>query len=142
MPFKPGQSGNPDGRPKGVRSRSAVVREYLEPKKPELIRNAIQMALNGDSSMSQFLMKHFLPALPKDNVLDIQVKLEGSLIEQADYITNLLEEKEISPIECQILLTSIEKKASIKEKVEMKKEIDELKCELKEVKNLLINQVK
>jgi len=28
--FKPGQSGNPNGRPKGVRNRSTVLREFLE----------------------------------------------------------------------------------------------------------------
>lgn len=28
-PFKPGESGNPDGRPKGSRNRSTIVREML-----------------------------------------------------------------------------------------------------------------
>ena len=29
-PFKKGESGNPNGRPKGTRSRSTIVREWLE----------------------------------------------------------------------------------------------------------------
>lgn len=28
--FKPGQSGNPNGRPKGTRNRSTIVREAIE----------------------------------------------------------------------------------------------------------------
>lgn len=29
-PFKPGQSGNPAGRPKGSRNRSTIIRKWLE----------------------------------------------------------------------------------------------------------------
>ena len=30
IPFKPGQSGNPKGRPKGAKSRSTVIKRWLE----------------------------------------------------------------------------------------------------------------
>ena len=33
--FKPGESGNPNGRPKGARNRSTLVREWLEVKQKE-----------------------------------------------------------------------------------------------------------
>lgn len=33
--FKPGESGNPNGRPKGSRNRSTLVREWLEVKQKE-----------------------------------------------------------------------------------------------------------
>jgi hypothetical protein len=37
--FQPGESGNPNGRPKGARNRSTLVREWLEVKMKE--RNPI-----------------------------------------------------------------------------------------------------
>jgi hypothetical protein len=37
--FQPGESGNPNGRPKGARNRSTLVREWLEVKQKE--RNPI-----------------------------------------------------------------------------------------------------
>jgi hypothetical protein len=37
--FQPGESGNPNGRPKGARNRSTLVREWLEVKTKE--RNPI-----------------------------------------------------------------------------------------------------
>ena len=33
--FQPGESGNPNGRPKGARNRSTLVREWLEVKQKE-----------------------------------------------------------------------------------------------------------
>ena len=37
--FEPGQSGNPNGRPKGVRNRATIVRQWLEVK--ESVKNPI-----------------------------------------------------------------------------------------------------
>ena len=38
-PWKKGQSGNPNGRPKGVKNRSTIARKWLEAK--EMFRNPI-----------------------------------------------------------------------------------------------------
>jgi len=37
--FKPGESGNPNGRPKGVRNRSTIAKEWLEVQ--QSVRNPI-----------------------------------------------------------------------------------------------------
>ena len=36
IPFKPGQSGNPNGRPKGKRNRSTILKELLDMNDQEL----------------------------------------------------------------------------------------------------------
>jgi hypothetical protein len=48
-PFKPGQSGNPAGKPKGARHRTTVaVEALLDGEAERLTRKAIEMALDGD----------------------------------------------------------------------------------------------
>jgi hypothetical protein len=48
-PFRPGQSGNPDGRPKGSRNKATLAMEALLDGEAEAItRKAIEKALEGD----------------------------------------------------------------------------------------------
>ena len=47
--FKPGRSGNPNGRPQGSRNRSALVAEQLLDEEAEkLIRKLVEVASEGD----------------------------------------------------------------------------------------------
>jgi hypothetical protein len=47
--FRPGQSGNPAGRPKGARNRTTLAAEaILEGEAEALTRKAIELALAGD----------------------------------------------------------------------------------------------
>jgi hypothetical protein len=48
-PREPGRSGNPAGRPKGVRHHITVLAEHLlEGEAEGLVRKAIELALGGD----------------------------------------------------------------------------------------------
>jgi Family of unknown function (DUF5681) len=50
-PFKPGQSGNPAGKPKGARNRSTIAAEtLLEGEAKALTRKAIELGLAGDTT--------------------------------------------------------------------------------------------
>jgi hypothetical protein len=63
MPFKPGQSGNPDGRPKGARNRATVAAERLLDGEAEaLSRKAIELALKGDVAALRLCLDRILPA--------------------------------------------------------------------------------
>jgi hypothetical protein len=51
MTFKPGQSGNPEGRPKGARNRATLAAErLLDGEADTLTRKAIQLAQQGDTT--------------------------------------------------------------------------------------------
>jgi DNA transposition AAA+ family ATPase len=51
MTFKPGQSGNPEGRPKGARNRATVAAErLLDGEADTLTRKAIELAKKGDTT--------------------------------------------------------------------------------------------
>lgn len=54
--FKPGQSGNPGGRPKAA----TLAMEALEDKTGELMKKAIELALDGDRMLLMFLLPYKL----------------------------------------------------------------------------------
>jgi hypothetical protein len=61
-PFKAGESGNPNGRPKGARNRATVAAEtLLDGEADALTRKAIELALGGDSAALKLCMERILP---------------------------------------------------------------------------------
>jgi hypothetical protein len=64
MPFQPGQSGNPAGRPPGSRNKSTVVVEkLLDDSAGELTTAAITQATGGDSAVLRACMDRVAPRL-------------------------------------------------------------------------------
>jgi hypothetical protein len=56
-PFEPGQSGNPNGRPKGARNRvSQEVEALILGQAEALAAKALDMALKGDAGMLRALL--------------------------------------------------------------------------------------
>lgn len=61
--FKPGESGNPAGRPKGSKNRMKLLAEQLIGNKAKLIvKKVIDMALNGNEACLKMCMDRILPA--------------------------------------------------------------------------------
>lgn len=64
-----GQSGNPNGRPKGSRNKITLMkvalegdlRERLRPQAHDVLQKAIDMALGGDTSMIKLLVDKMIP---------------------------------------------------------------------------------
>src|SRR5688500_2289463 len=60
--WKPGQSGNPAGRPKGSKNRGSILsQEIFDEKAAQLVVKAIEEALAGDRSL---LRAAFVRAIP------------------------------------------------------------------------------
>lgn len=55
--WKPGQSGNPAGRPAGAEK----VRQLLEPKRAALVKKAIELAMGGDAVVMRALLDRLAP---------------------------------------------------------------------------------
>jgi hypothetical protein len=61
-PFEPGQSGNPNGRPKGSRNKAAVLaEELLDGEAEALLRKLIEKALAGDSGALRLCLDRMVP---------------------------------------------------------------------------------
>lgn len=61
MPYAPGESGNPAGRPRGARGRAAVLRESIDAEIPEIIQSLIRQAKDGDVAACRLLLERCLP---------------------------------------------------------------------------------
>lgn len=62
MPFNPGQSGNPAGKPKGTRNRTTLaVEALLEGEAEALSRKAIELALAGDTVALRLCLDRIAP---------------------------------------------------------------------------------
>jgi hypothetical protein len=61
-PFLPGQSGNPNGRPKGSRNRTTLAMEALiEERCEDIAKKAIETSLDGDASILRTLVQRLVP---------------------------------------------------------------------------------
>ena len=62
MPFQPGQSGNPAGRPPGARNkRTILIEQLLDENAENLLKRAIQLANDGDRVQLRDLVRCIVP---------------------------------------------------------------------------------
>ena len=61
--FRPGQSGNPNGKPKGARHRVTRIAEALiEGEAEEIVRKAVELAKAGDGPVLRAVLERIAPA--------------------------------------------------------------------------------
>jgi hypothetical protein len=120
--FKPGQSGNPSGRPHGSRNKATLALEALLDGEGEAItRKAIEKALEGDTAALRLCLERIYPprksrpialALPKIETPDDISKAQGTVIgamavgditpEEANVVVGVLEAKRRSIETCEL----------------------------------------
>jgi Family of unknown function (DUF5681) len=79
--WKKGQSGNPKGKPVGVHSyHTTQVRELLASRLPQLVEQAITMALGGDSAALKLCLERLAPPMkPRDDPVQLDAFQDDSL---------------------------------------------------------------
>ena len=77
-PFEPGQSGNPNGRPKGARNQvTRVVEALIDGQGEALGAKAVEKALEGDSPMLRALLSTLVP--PRERTVEFELpKIESA----------------------------------------------------------------
>lgn len=108
MTFKLGQSGNPNGRPKGSRDKKAIIFEKITMEKgTELLKKGLEMALNGDAIMLKYFLNRMLPVKPKGVKVDLDFKNKKGYKEQCDLLNAALSDKDIDVDTYALLSNSI-----------------------------------
>ena len=105
-PFTKGQSGNPAGKPKGVRNRSTLAAEaLLDGEAEQLTRKVIELALAGDTIALKLCLERILPPRKDRTVMFSLPGLKNA--DRASSITAILQavsQGRITPSEAEMVV--------------------------------------
>ena len=88
--FKPGRSGNPDGRPKGARNATTLALEaLLDGQAQTLTQKAIDLALTGDIPALRLCLDRILPPR-KDRPVSFTLPTINSAQDAAAVVSSVL----------------------------------------------------
>lgn len=112
--FIKGKSGNPLGRPRGIRNKATLLAERLvEKEAEEICREAIELAKKGNIQAIKLVLDRILP--PKKEALifiDLPIIKAGSdILEAVNRVTEAVCHGKISPSEGEILTRIIDRQA-------------------------------
>lgn len=131
MPFQPGHSGNPQGRPPGITDKRSKYRELFNARAPELINKAIDMALSGNALALKLCIERIAPKAT-DNHLEINLPAEQ--LDNPTYLLesgiNLLQEifsGKVSTEQGKRISSILENQRKLTETVELKVILEQLK---------------
>jgi hypothetical protein len=98
MAFKPGQSGNPAGRPKGAKGKKTLLRAELEKDGSELARVIKEQALEGDMTAASLWLSRLEPPLrPSAQRVQFQLDPDAPIANQAKAVVLAMSRGEIDP---------------------------------------------
>jgi hypothetical protein len=77
--FKPGQSGNPAGRPRGARNKASMLAQKLMENQTEaVVQTVIDAALTGDMQACKLIVERLLPPA-KERAIQADLKLPATI---------------------------------------------------------------
>ena len=127
--FKPGQSGNPSGRPKGARHRTTVAIEaLLEGEGEALTRKAIELAKAGDMQALRLCMDRLAPPRKDSPVaFDLpEMKTVSDAVFAMGALVKAVAEGDLTPTEAAELTRMVQAFAKIIETAEFEERIKKL----------------
>jgi len=129
MPFKSGESGNPLGRPIGVRDRRTALRELLSPHAPELVQKAVNLALEGDTAALRMCLDRCIAPL-RSTTQNIALNFEGELHERGEATLQAIYAGDIDPLTGSALIGALADQARLKEQTELEARLSHLENKL------------
>ena len=109
--FRPGESGNPKGRPQGSRNKATILaQEMLDGEVKTLVRKCIDLALAGDQTAMRLCLERLLPPR-KDSPVKLKLpKMDGpkAAVSALSALLDAVGQGELSPGEAQAVAGLLE----------------------------------
>lgn len=123
--WKPGQSGNPKGRPPGT-GEVAKLRAAIAASVPAILQSLTDAAIAGDVQAAKVLLERVLPALkPAEQAQAVRIP-EGSLTDKGRAVLDAVAAGELAPGQGAALLTAMGTLARVVEVDELTERIKRL----------------
>lgn len=121
-PFKPGQSGNPAGKPPGVKNRATVLAQALFDGEAEtLTRKIIELAKEGDLQALKVCIDRLCPPMKAQSApIQVEIPVTDSMSSIANSFIKAAAEGRLAPDVAAQLVSAVAAMAHVME-------IDELK---------------
>ena len=136
MKFKPGQSGNPAGKPKGAKDRRTELRALLVPHAHELIDKVVALAKSGDTTALRILIDRLIPPIKARDELVSIGSLDGSVVNQGMTVLEALAAGAITPEQAATMMSVVATHARLIEVNELERRIESLEQAIKLEKKL------
>ncbi len=128
--FKPGQSGNPAGRPKGSKDRRTDLRKQLGEHSQAVIDKVVSACLDdGDMMACRTIVDRIVsPLRPKTEPVAFELDKDAPLTQQAAQVLGAVSEGVIDPTTGKALIDGIAGLARVTEIDELSKRLDALEA--------------
>ena len=124
--FKPGQSGNPNGKPKGTKDKRTELRELLQPHAEGLVNKVVEKALEGDTTALRLCLDRLIPPYRAGNISVVLNDIEGTLTEKGEKIIGAMGSGEITPSDASSMLQALAAQCRVQELDELERRIRKL----------------
>ena len=132
--FTKGASGNPAGRPKGIKDKRHRFNEAIESMIPDVLESVFQKAVAGDMTAAKMLLDRSLPTKrPEQERVQIPIK-ENTALNARDVLQGVFA-GEVSPDVGASLLTAITSVLKAVEVEDLAKRIEALESKKNEPAN-------
>ena len=128
--WKPGQTGNPKGRPPG-QSEITRIRASLAGDVPEILAGLVTAAKGGDVQAARLILERILPPVKAiEQAVELQLPNDGTLTAKASAVLSAAAAGELAPGQAAQLIAALGTLAKISEVDELAARIKALEVKL------------
>ena len=132
MAFEVGSSGNPAGRPPGIRDRRQAMRDKLATHADELIAKVVELAKAGDTAALRVCIERLIPpAKAKDDPVDLPELKKDALGDCGKAVLTALAEGRITPEESATIMSALYAQVRVVEATDLEQRIAALEATAK-----------
>lgn len=134
--FKPGQSGNPAGKPVGTKNKRTLVAEVLEQGVEDVARAMLTEAKNGDVQAAKLVLERIVPPLRNEGPrVEFDLSTDKPFAEQGAEVLKAVSLGKLDPSLGKMLIECLSAVAGLREHDQFGARLAQLEQEVRDNKN-------